>query len=343
MKRIMLVVAAVVAVSAFPANVLATERRYSREKAPMIGTSEGESGATPLGNNVIVFARDLLDSQVTGLGWEIFSARSDGTRQRRLTNNVFRDGGPSLSPDRTRILFVRDGKDIYVMDVDGSNEEFIIRGRSSNASPSWSPDGRSIVFVDRQGEISTLDLTDPEAYPVTVGHRPAWSDGDYDWYASDPNWSPGGGRIAFSVHADDEGWVEIVNVVGLNRRRLELGYDMQGLDWSPSGRRIALAMFDANLPQRDRTVPGWEIYTFAPDAAKPKASLRRLTKHAWGKGTHRRINYDPVWSPNGEKLLFSQQPDGRDFELAKINADFRRPRNLELITNNTLDDVAPDW
>ncbi|NIQ94359.1 MAG: hypothetical protein GWN87_09200, partial [Desulfuromonadales bacterium] len=57
-------------------------------------------------------------------GYDIFTARPDGSDLRRLTSTPGYDAEATVSPDGTKIVFtsVRDADlDIYVMDADGSN------------------------------------------------------------------------------------------------------------------------------------------------------------------------------------------------------------------------------
>jgi Tol biopolymer transport system component len=94
----------------------------------------------------IVFFRRYRSRRVRdGFGLDIFTARPNGRRLRRLT----RDGSsllPSWSPDGRRIAFQRfpsrGGREVWVMDADGTHKRRIARG----GEPTWSPDGRLIAF-----------------------------------------------------------------------------------------------------------------------------------------------------------------------------------------------------
>ena len=50
-------------------------------------------------------------------------------------------------------------------------------------------------------------------------------------------------------------------------------------------------------------------------------------------------NYEPVWSPDGERIAFVSSRDD-NFEIYVMNADGSEPANL---TNNSADDYSPAW
>ena len=88
---------------------------------------------------------------------DILVLKSDGTGLRRLTDDGFRNRGPTVSPDGRKILFYSDrggGYDAWTVDVDGIGLSPVTRSRVGNTlvSPVWSPDGKTIAAGGVDGQ-----------------------------------------------------------------------------------------------------------------------------------------------------------------------------------------------
>ena len=201
------------------------------------------------------------------------------------------------SPDGRKIAFVASydaGKEISVMNADGSGIERLTYLRSSDAvfELTWSPDGRKIAFTS-----SPPPGTMPQ--PRTYGD----GDGIYVMNADGSDverlthsvvdgflaWSPDGRKIAFvsvvSVrYGETHDWeIYVVNTDGSGIERLTYSDDYDAAPaWSPDGRRIAFQSYRNGA---------FEIYVMNADGS----SVERLTD------TGRNM---PAWSPDGRRIAF---------------------------------------
>lgn len=99
----------------------------------------------------IVF--DSVRNLLNGNNREIYSIRTDGTDEIRLTTTAGIDMEPAYSRDGSRIVFIsyRDGAttngEIYTMRPDGSDPRRITNTTFREFKPTFSPDGAQIVFM----------------------------------------------------------------------------------------------------------------------------------------------------------------------------------------------------
>jgi TolB protein len=126
---------------------------------------------------------------------EIYVARADGSRVRRLTRNPTADYTPTWSPDARRIAFIRELSGVgavWVMSAAGRGQHRIAGGPAYD--PAWSPNGRLIAFSKESGEGDEARIYVVE--PSGRGLRPVTgATGTYD---DGPAWSPDGHWIAFA-------------------------------------------------------------------------------------------------------------------------------------------------
>jgi len=125
------------------------------------------------------------------LSQSIWIMNEDGSESRRVTfpgkagrsktGYRFGDFDPNLSPDATRVVFVRleddsfkiEGKvignyELYVVDSDGANVKRITDTPFVEALPAWSPDGKTISFT-------VVDKSIGDRYRIYISD----SDGDH--------------------------------------------------------------------------------------------------------------------------------------------------------------------
>jgi hypothetical protein len=129
---------------------------------------------------------------------------------------------------------------------------------------------------------------------------------DHPALDSDPAWSPDGSRIAFVSTRSGSADLWVMNVDGSDLLQVT---DDQGSvrfpDWSPDGSLIA---YSANVDdQRD-------IYVIeAPGAVgAPPPQPVQITNHP-------DVDNEPVWSPDGDKIVFFSTREGSDGALWSID------------------------
>lgn len=314
--------------------------------------------------------RKIVFQSDRGTGFDIFTMDIDGTNQVNLTNNGQFNIQPSFSPDGGKIAFMstRDGNnDIFIMNSDGSTPvNLTASSNSANFDPAFSADGSKIVFrSDRDGNneiyVMNADGTNQTRLtftPNVLEEQPMFSpDGSKITYNTQqdasseiwvmnangssqtqltsnavlerhPSFSPDGTRIAFTSARDGNNEIYVMNANGSNPTRLTnaTGSDygaMWGLVAPPPSPGIPKVAFAS---QRGGSV--WQVYTMNADGSGQTPLTSGVDN-----------NYDPVWSPDGTKIVFTSERDG-DPEIFVMKAD--GSSQTQLTFNNVVDDL-PAW
>ena len=118
----------------------------------------------------------------------------DGTNDLALTSAI--DFVPSFSPDGSKIAYAQFNTDdeIYVMNINGSNQTRLTSDPAQDQFPAFSPDGTKIVFgSNRMGgyEIWIMD--------VDGGHNRFLVKG------SQGRWAPDSKRLAYAAQGQPSG------------------------------------------------------------------------------------------------------------------------------------------
>jgi WD40 repeat protein len=169
---------------------------------------------------------------------EIYTIKSNGSGDVRLTNNTAQETDPAWSPDGSKIAVVsyRDGNaEIYVMDANGANVTRLTTNVAVEGDPAWSPDGSKIAFWStRDGNPEIYVMEANGSNPVRLTNQ-AGDD-------LDPTWSPDGSKIAFVSYRDGNAEIYVMNADGQNSARITFNNvdDLQP-DWSPDGAKLAVS------------------------------------------------------------------------------------------------------
>jgi Tol biopolymer transport system component len=247
----------------------------------------------------------------------IFAANTNGGGEENLTGDNH-SLAPVFSPDGSRIAYLHMKSEtcedcllhaeyeLYVMNADGTNPQFVNDLQGPFSPIRWSPDSKGISYGgwskrDSQSSVRSgpplfLSKVDSTASPLVLTQEAV---GDFEW-------SPDGRWIAhgcITQHAAPQARVgRCLTKVGEpgNPTVLSTGPLSVGYSWSPDSVHVAFVAGD------------WKTHSIAvagTDGSQPKV----LTSiHS--------IITRPQWSPDGTQIVFLDSDHGKS-AIFRMNAD----------------------
>jgi Tol biopolymer transport system component len=302
------------------------------------------AAANPRGDNgQIVFARfdPLVDDDV------IYTVNPDGSHERQVLPLPAQC--PRWSPDGTRIVtcgFPPNGAAAIINPDDGSYRVLPMPDPDHlfTACPLMSPDGERLA-CESFGEDRFENPTDPSLNGIYTIRA---SDGaDLTRMTSNPggddlpgDYSPNGKRLVFARvdHPTDPDGLYTVEVDGTGLRQITptgtiLGPDSGG-NWSPQGNQIVFARRIA----ADRRTTLWIVHSDGSGLRQIPAQGEPACGGPSADPTARGC-FDPHWSPNGAKIVFTTFTAAAGRDIYTVNAD---GSGLARVTHAG-DDHFPDW
>ncbi len=199
-------------------------------------------------------------------------------------------GKPGVSS--TEVAFISDrggAKELFVMDVDGSNARQVTRNKTINEFPSWGPDGDTILYTsyreNRQPGLYVLRRGGRSPGRIFKNLRPGSAQyrGVID---------PTGGKVAVVMSVAGATKIFTADRDGRNLRQLTTGKSLEvSPSWSPDGRRIAFVSDRAGGPQ---------VYVMNADGS----NQTRLTFQGG-------YNTGATWSPDGKWIAYESRVGGQ--------------------------------
>ena len=276
---------------------------------------------------------------------------------------------PAKAPETAKIVFTsrRDGNfEIYIMNLDGSDQKNLTQHRAKDTSPIWSPTGEQILFTSDRGGIEDLYLMDSDGTNVRQVFKKLIG-------REFPTWSPDGKALAyhrfhtFSIYtASSDGKDETEVADGLwpawSSNGSEIAFMASKFVWGENGNlqlpKVRVQIVNLQTHVEEELLPG-ETSMFdpawAPDSAQIAFSWRGRAvggsmgihvANRDGSGLRKIIDagegmaaFNPSWSPDGNELVYNKGIGGvRD--LFKVAVDGGAPERL---THRQGDNFKPDW
>jgi Tol biopolymer transport system component len=134
---------------------------------------------------------------------DLFVVGTDGSSFRRLTDDAFRDRGPTWSPDGERLVFYSDrsgGYQLWSIRPDGSGMQQLSHLEGTANFPVWAPDGSRIATVDLRDQ--AWRILDSERGTVVREFTKPLREGVRFWPLS---WSPDGASVLGSIWVGSSG------------------------------------------------------------------------------------------------------------------------------------------
>ncbi len=232
--------------------------------------------------------------------------------------------GPKISPDGTKVIYVRNFKDvmtdrnlsnIWIANYDGSNRRPLTTGNQNDFGPRWSHDGTKIVFKsnkeDNKMKLYMMWLDTKEIMPLTNSPE---TPGQVSWSHDDK-------FIAFNMF-----------VPKAHASIIKLPAKPEGAKWNKPPMFVDKMNYRGDgqgyLKSGNR-----QLFTLSTDGGSP----RQLTFTDFDHGA-------PIWTENDTKLIFSanfhkdEELEPRDSEIYQINI---ASGQIKALTNRYGPDQGP--
>ena len=283
---------------------------------------------------------------------------------------------PQISPDGTKIVYVRNSKDImtdrnlsnlWIVNIDGSNNRPLTTGNSNNTSPRWSHDGKKLAFrsnaQDGKNKLFLMWMDTKESVPLTnlpgTPGTVSWSQDDrylaFSMFAPSKteslikmppkpegaNWNKPPIYIdKMNYRGDGQGYLKsgnnqlfILSTDGGTPRQLtHTEFDHFAPIWSKDDRKL---YFSANLHDNHELDPNnGEVYEIEIGSGSIKALTSRQGP-----------DNGPALSPDGKTIAYTGFDDRLQgyqvTQLYLMNADGSNPNMIS--EGFDRDIVAPIW
>jgi serine/threonine protein kinase len=265
-----------------------------------------------------------------------------------------------------QIAFVSDREgfpQIFIMNVDGSNQQRLTSLADGACQPAWSPDGQNILFVSpcrkksdiySNAAIYLMNADGSNVQPLITKIGGVF----------DPDWSQAGILFTYLENTKPRIWAANADGTGAHQISRSNAYDRQP-SWSPGGDRIALlntsrsgsatlywvfddGSFDGSNPDQITREQLAESPAWSPSgeliAYVSKGHIWIIPWHSVGFGeaqlTIKGPNADPTWSPDGQWISFETWRDAANHDIYIMTENGGLQTRL---TEHPAQDYQPAW
>ena len=209
--------------------------------------------------------------------------------------------------------------EIYVTNLDGTEQTRLTNSTGSDTNPRWSKDGSKIVFASIRGGVNLSQI-----YMMNADGSNQQRLTDPVFGGSFPAISPDGTKIAYNSsdgNSSSNAGIYTMNADGSNRKRLGSAIGDGQPVFSHDGNKI---VFRSSRTGDD------EIYVMNVDGTNQV----RLTNETFSDDS-------PDWSPDGSKIVFMSARNGEK-GIYIMNADGSNPTRLTAPASPDFD-AAPSF
>jgi TolB protein len=284
------------------------------------GLVRGIVSSTPEGLSVKLYLHDVQKQQLV-LGKEYSGTEKQIAKiAHRFSNDILKFFTGTSGIFGTQIAYsskVGRFKELFIMDMDGSNVQQLTDERSLALSASWERSGKGLIYTSYR-------LRTPDLFLLNFGATKGLQLTKNPHLELGARFSRDGSRLIASITQDRDSDIVMLNERGQITQRItppNSAIDVSP-DWSPDDSQIAFCSNRGGGPQ---------IYVMNSD----------------GSGAHRisfvRSNYctSPRWSPKGDRIAFVCRADA-GFQIFVANPDGSDPLQLTSFKDNEDPDWSPD-
>lgn len=222
-----------------------------------------------------------------------------------------------LNPNPQRITFsaalIFGNPEIYTMNQDGTDVRRVTNSSQNDLRPSAHPNGNKIAFQSNRSN-SRYEIYDVNVSGSGVRRLTNVAGGNFE-----PSYSPDGNSIVFTSQRTGEKNIFVMDADGGNQQALTRltasGNFANNGSFNHDGTKIVFESQRGSLFNAT-----WEIYTINADGTGEV----RLTNDS-------RPDREPVFSPDGSKILYGKEVTSGGIELFLMNAD---GSNQQQVTNS---------